>query len=190
MTRFDVCARAAFSLLFAIAGASAGERQISVEVTVAATPEEVWRLWTTNDGVRSFFAPDSRVEPWVDGAYEIYFNPTAAPGAKGADGMRVLAFEPNRRLAFTWNAPPSMPEVRAQRTVVTVEIAPLDAERTRVRLRHWGWGSGPEWDRAIEYFEDAWSGFVMPSFLWRLTHGPVDWKALPSLAPLPVGPAS
>lgn len=164
--------------------AQAQERQIRVEVTVPASPEQVWRLWTTDEGVRSFFAPGSRIEPNVDGAYEIFFDPTAAPGTRGADGMRILGFEPPRRLAFSWNAPTTMPYVRGQRTMVTVDLAPVGHDRTRVTLKHSGWGVGPEWDRAIEYFEDAWNGFVMPSLVRRVAHGPIDWKAPPALAPV------
>lgn len=162
----------------------AQDRQIRVSVTVRATPEQVWPIWTTDAGVRSFFAPGSHVEPKVDGAYEIFFDPSAPPGLRGADGMRLLAFEPNRRLAFTWNAPATLPYVRAQRTMVTVELTPVGNESTRVTLRHMGWGSGPEWDRALKYFEPAWNAFVMPSFKRRVEHGPIDWKALPKLEPV------
>jgi len=144
------------------AAASAQERQIRVAVTVAATPEQVWPLWTTDQGVRSFFAPGSHIELRVDGAYEIFFDPAAPAGLRGADGMRLLAVEPNRRLAFTWNAPATLPYARAQRTVVTVDFATVGKDSTRVTLRHIGWGTGPEWDEAIRYFEPAWNGFVNP----------------------------
>ena len=164
--------------------ASAQERQIRVSVTVAATPEQVWLLWTTDEGVRSFFAPGSHIDLKVDGAYEIFFAPTAPPGRRGADGMRLLAVEPNRRLASTWNAPEDLPYARAQRTVVIVEFVPIGRDSTRVTLRHIGWGSGPEWDTAIRYFETAWNGFVMPSFKHRIEHGPITWGAVPPLSPV------
>lgn len=163
--------------------APAQERQIRVSVTVAATPERAWSLWTTDEGVRSFFAPDSHIELRVDGPYEIFFRPTAPPGTRGADDMRLLAVEPPRRLAFTWNAPATLPYARAQRTVVTVDFTPVGRDSTRVTLRHIGWGTGPEWDAAIQYFEPAWNGFVMPSFKRRVEQGPIDWKDLPKLVP-------
>jgi uncharacterized protein YndB with AHSA1/START domain len=168
------------ALPFALA---AQERQIRTSVTVATTPEQAWALWTTNEGIRSFFAPGSHIELRVDGPYEIFFMPAAPAGQRGADGMRLLAVEPNRRLAFTWNAPAALPYVRAQRTVVTVEFEPVGADSTRVTLRHFGWGSGPEWDSAISYFEPAWNNFVMPAFKRRVERGPIDWNNLPTLEP-------
>jgi uncharacterized protein YndB with AHSA1/START domain len=164
--------------------AEAQERQIRVSVTVAATPEQVWPLWTTDEGVRSFFAPGSHIDLVVDGAYEIFFDPSAPPGKRGADGMRLLAVEPNRRLAFTWNAPEMLAYARAQRTVVIVDFTPVGSDSTRVTLRHIGWGAGPEWDRAIRYFEPAWNGFVMASFKRRMEQGPINWAALPDLQPV------
>lgn len=98
--------------------------------------------------------------------------------------MRLLAVEPNRRIAFTWNAPATLAYVRGQRTVVTVDLTPVGRDSTLVVLRHIGWGSGPEWDKAIEYFETAWNGYVMPFFRYRVEHGPVDWAALPKLTPI------
>jgi uncharacterized protein YndB with AHSA1/START domain len=98
--------------------------------------------------------------------------------------MRVLAWEPNRRLAFTWNAPAQLAYARAQRTMVTVDFTAVGADSTRVTLRHIGWGSGPEWDAAIEYFEPAWNGFVMPMLRYRVANGPVDWQAIPTLEPV------
>ena len=168
------------------APAAAQERQIKVEVTVGAPVAQAWALWSTNEGVRSFFAPGSNIDLKVDGAYEIFFDPAAPAGHKGADGMRLLAVEPERRLAFTWNAPASLPYARAQRTVVTVDFAPIGADSTRVTLRHIGWGSGPEWDAAIRYFEPAWNAFVMPMFRHRVALGPINWAAPPTVDPVQV----
>src|SRR5206468_6137527 len=89
-----------------------------------------------------------------------------------------------RRLSFTWNAPPSQPYVRAQRTVVTIELAAAGPRETRLRFTHAGWGEGPEWDAAYAYFDDAWSGFVLPMLLERFKSGPVDWKKPPAVSPI------
>jgi len=131
------------------------DRAIRGDVVVDAGIDEAWDAWTTEDGVRSFFAPGCHIEPEVDGLYEIFFNPAAEPGQRGGDGMRILAFEPPKLLAFTWNAPLDMPHVRAQRTSVVVRFADTGAGRTRVSLTHTGWGEGEEWDRAFAYFTRA-----------------------------------
>lgn len=164
--------------------ARAGDRILRAELTLEAPVSDVWKAWTTEEGIRSFFAPGCHIEPRVDGAYEIYFNPAAEPGQRGGEGLRILAFEPERRLAFTWNAPPSNPYVRAQRTMVVVEMAAADPKRTQLRFTHLGWGDGPEWDAAYAYFDTAWRTFVLPGLVYRFKTGPIDWKSRPQLAPV------
>lgn len=156
-------------------------RAIRLEIVVEANLDEVWNAWTTEDGIRTFFAPDCRVDLRVDGAYEIFFDPEAEPGQRGADEMRILALQPKKMLAFTWNAPLHMPEVRKQRTHVVVRFQELDGGRTKVTLFHDGWGEGGEWDEAFEYFVRAWRDIVLPRLKHRFSVGPVDWEHLPML---------
>jgi uncharacterized protein YndB with AHSA1/START domain len=165
----------ALAAALAFAGAAhADERAIVKEVVVKATPETVFRAWTTAEGIQSFFAPEAVVDPRPDGAFDIHFNPYAQPGLKGADGMRFLAVQPPKFLSFTWNAPPHLPEARKQRTVVTVRLAPEGEGQTRVTLRHSAWGDGGEWDQTYAYFDRAW-GNVLGNLRKRFEEGPIDW---------------
>lgn len=156
-------------------------RSIELAVDVPAPAAEVWKAWTTRDGIRTFFAPDGKIDARPDGPYEIYFDPSASPGQRGADEMRVLAVQPEHMLSFTWNAPPSLPEVRRQRTHVTIRLESIDENHTRVRLSHDGWGDGGEWDQAFDYFTRAWGRVVLPFLKYRFEHGPIDWKRPPKL---------
>jgi uncharacterized protein YndB with AHSA1/START domain len=155
--------------------AVAAERSIDKETVVAASLDDAWTAWTTREGIVSFFAPDAKVEPRVGGAFQIYFNPLGAPGAKGADDMRFMALQPKSMLSFDWNAPPHLPDARAQRTFVVVRFAAIDGKSTRVSLHHTGWGDGGEWDKAYAYFDRAW-GNVMANLKKRFESGPQDWS--------------
>jgi uncharacterized protein YndB with AHSA1/START domain len=154
--------------------AAAAERAIDKTVVVNATLDQVWLAWTTREGIVSFFAPDAQIEPRVGGAFHIHVDPGAAPGAKGADDMRFMALQPKKMISFDWNAPPSLPEARAQRTFVTVRFAPLSDSTTQVSLHHTGWGDGGEWDKAYAYFDRAW-GAVLGNLQKRYVQGPYDW---------------
>lgn len=152
----------------------AAERAIEKDVVVRATLDEAWAAWTTREGITSFFAPDARVEARVGGPFQIYIDPGAQPGLKGADDMRFLALQPKKMISFDWNAPPSMPAARAQRTFVVVRFMPVDDKTTRVTLHHAGWGDGGEWDQAYLYFDRSW-GTVLANLKKRFEQGPLDW---------------
>jgi uncharacterized protein YndB with AHSA1/START domain len=157
------------------------ERAIYGEIVVNANRDEVWEAWTTEAGVKSFFAPGCNLDLKPDSLYEIFFNPSAKPGERGGEGLRIMAIQPKQMFSFTWNAPPNLPEVRNQRTHVIVRLYELDLGQTRVTLYHDGWGNGGEWDKAFEYFERAWKRIVLPRLRYRFEHGPIDWDNPPDL---------
>ena len=159
----------------ATATAPRDERAIRKEALVRAPVADVWNAWTTSAGIQSFFAPEAKVDPRPEGAFQLHFNPYAPPGSKGADDMRFLALQKERLVSFTWNAPPHLPDARMQRTVVIVRMEPAGERETRVRLTHLGWGDGGEWDKAYDYFDRAW-GNVLANLQKRFAEGPLDWK--------------
>ena len=156
-------------------GATAAERRIVKEVVVKAPVEAVYRAWTTSEGLATFFAPEAKVEARSGGPFEVYINPYAPPGMRGADDMKVLAVQENRMISFTWNAPPHLPETRAQRTVVIVRTQPAGEGQTQLTLTHLGWGDGGQWDQTFTYFDRAW-GNVLANLQKRFAEDkPVDW---------------
>ncbi len=162
--------------------AAAAERAVDKVGVIAAPVEAVWNAWTTAEGIKSFFAPDAKVELRVDGPFEIYFNPYGAPGLKGADDMRFLAFQDRKMISFTWNAPPHLPEVRGQRTYVTVRFKPSGDKETEVSIHHGGWGDGGQWDQSYAYFDKAW-GSVLANLQKRFVdQKPVELVAFPRAA--------
>ncbi len=150
-------------------------RSIIKEITAPAGVVEVWNAWTTKKGIQSFFAPECNVELKVNGIYEIFFTPDAEPGKRGAEGNRIMAVEPYRMFSFTWDAPPYMPHVRKQRTLVVLKFKKIGKEKTRVFLCHTGWGDGDEWDKAFDYFSDAWD-IILKRLVIRLEKGPIEWN--------------
>lgn len=178
MNRIALSAALGLTWLMCLGGvpaAQAAERAIDKEVVLKASLDQAWKVWTTREGITSFFAPDAVIEPRVGGAFHIHMDPAAPAGAKGADDMRFMALQPQKMLSFDWNAPPSLPEARAQRSFVVVRFFPLTETTTRVTLHHTGWGDGGEWDKAYAYFDKAWAG-VLGNLQKRFDTGPYDWS--------------
>ncbi len=133
--------------------AGAEQRSFSKEVVINAAIETVYAAWTTAEGWSAVYPQPSqaRIELGIGGRYEWLFD-----GSIGCNGCQVLSYLPNRMLSFSWNAPPSQPATRLQRTWVVVECLPEAADRTRVRLTHLGFGQDEDWDTTYAYFEQAW----------------------------------
>jgi uncharacterized protein YndB with AHSA1/START domain len=141
------------------------ERAITASVVVNLPAAEAWRLWTTNEGVTSFFAPAAHIELRPQGPFEFYFAPDAEPGQRGSEGTIILGYQENRMLSASWALPPYMADVRPHHTHLLIRFEPLGEARTRVSLVHSGWGEGEAWDTAFTYFERVWPHVLssMPS---------------------------
>jgi len=173
-----------FLLIAGVAQAAPKQRVLTAEVLLPAPVEDVWAAWTTNEGIATFFAPKGIVDLRVDGTYDVWFNPDGAPGQRGAEGMRIVGIDPLKRFAFTWNAPPSIPTIRGQRTIVVLDFASAGPRQTRLTFTELGWGEGADWDKAYDYFDKAWGAIVLPRLVERFRTGPLDWSKDLKLAPL------
>lgn len=142
--------------------AAAGERMIVKAVEVDAPRAYVWTLWTTSEGVTRFAPQQAEIELALGGKYEWYFMAAAPAGQRGSEGCTVLSYIAPEMLAFSWNAPPSIPEIRnsGQRTQVVVQLSESAAGKTRVTLTQHGFGEGEAWDRYYAYFDRAWESVL------------------------------
>ncbi len=157
------------------------DRAIRYEFVVAAPPAEVWKAWTTDAGLRSFFSPTSRIVPKLFGEFDIHQNPPVPGEPEASRPNIIIGMQPERLLVTTWDAPVEFPEVRRNRTVLMIGLAPVGSDSTRVTLVNTGYGSGGEWDKAFEYFEGAWS-WVAAALQHRFASGAIAWTSPPDLS--------
>lgn len=138
-------------------------KQIHAEVTVKASPQIVFELWTTNEGVKKFFGLDADIESKSGGKYFVYFD--AQDRRLSSEGARILRYEPPKFLSFQWHGKPEMVEMNMEPfpTWVEIQFESLDGNSTHIKLDHYGFGEGGTWDQAYEFFSAAW-----PSVLNRL----------------------
>jgi uncharacterized protein YndB with AHSA1/START domain len=134
------------------------QKCIHKTIVLQASLEDVWEKWTTHKGLKTFFGLDNRIELIPGGPFEILFLLNNPPGTQGGEGNKILSFLPQKMLSFSWNAPPSIPEVRnhEHKTWVVVQFDELSGGKIQVTLDHLGWLDGPAWDETIDYFEKAW----------------------------------
>lgn len=144
------------SLVSARAGAST--RLFECHTDIKASAAEAFTAFGRLD---EWLTPQCDVEISIGGAFEIYFDMSQEPGLRGSEGCRVLAYDPGRMLALTWNGPPQLDRTRDLHTLVTIyfEDAP---HGSTVTLRHHGWPEDAVWEREVqwpetyEYFVVAW----------------------------------
>lgn len=131
-------------------------KQIHAEVTVKASPQTVFELWTTNEGVKKFFGLDAEIENKSGGKYFVYFD--LEDPSLSSEGAKILRYEPPKFLSFEWHGKPEMVEMNVQPypTWVEVQFEGAGENSTHITLDHYGFGEGGTWDQAYEFFSAAW----------------------------------
>ena len=160
MPKFNISGFAGLALLLTGLGSLASQAQLRpmvyAETTVEASSQQAFSDWTTAEGIESFFAPQATIEAKPGGAYKLCFAPDAPVGSCGNDNGRILGLQPDKMLAFTWAMPPYMPEIRPHLTSVQVLFEPINADTTRIRLFHTGFGNDDDWAEGRDYFAKTW----------------------------------
>jgi uncharacterized protein YndB with AHSA1/START domain len=146
---------------------SAGDPALDpIEATglVPASPSAAFAAWTSAEGWKRAMGVEARVALEAGGPFEIEFAASAPAGSRGSEGCVVQAWLPGRLLAFSWNAPPTLPRMRAARTRVVVEFETEGPGTTRLRVHHDGFRDlaagdpslAAEAREARAYFAAAW----------------------------------
>jgi len=122
------------------------------EVSLAASPQRVFGALSEPAQLREWFAEFAEVEPRVDGSFAFWGRYSYGIHERPQPVPRLSAFEPARRLAFTYR-------VDGVDSSVTFELAEDDSEKnrggTRLVILH-EFAQAPAIGRARELIDDLW----------------------------------
>jgi uncharacterized protein YndB with AHSA1/START domain len=122
----------------------AEDKKVIAELSINATPEEVWRAISEGEGIKSWFTLDARVTPGEGGAVWMSFG-------EGMDWeVPIRIWEPNRRLG-TVDPEPS-------KLAVDYYIEARGGE-TVLRIVHSGFAADA-WDDELDTLNSGWRAFL------------------------------
>jgi len=135
--------------------AAASDRVLRTEAVVHAPVSEVWKAFTTKEGVQSWMVPVAEVDLRLGGTMKTNYNATAKIGDPGTIVHHILSYEPERMLTTRFDAPEGAPQWAklAQATWVVYRFEPVSARETRVVVSMMGWGEGPDWNDSYDHFQ-------------------------------------
>ena len=152
------------------APAVATDQALVIEVTVPAKIGEVWKAFTTSEGLSTWLTPGAVVDLREGGEWTAHF-----PGGSTGGGT-ILSFVPERELVLSALAPDKFPAVRAARTRAKFSFE-AKGDATVVRLTQTGWREGEEWVRAYEYLTVG-NAQLLTMLHHRFVSGPIDWSKM------------
>jgi len=157
-----------------------GTRTLQQSIVLPATLADTWAAFTTSEGFITWAAPVAQVDFRLGGIMESSFQIDGKIGAAGNIRNEIVAFVPQRMIAFrNRQAPPDTPfDAPTFQTLHTVAFFDVVGERaTRVTLTQPGYKSGALFDGVYKHFEEgnAWS---LGALKFRFEKGPLNWKRM------------
>ena len=143
------------------------EKALILEVLVPATTSEVWRAFSTSEGLSTWLTPNAVVDLQTGGEWTAHY-----PGGKTGGG-NILTFIREKEMVLAAMAPEQFPTVRRERTTVKFQLVD-EGKSTLVRLTQTGWKPGEEWDRAYDYLAKG-NAELLEALRRRFIEGPIDW---------------
>lgn len=158
------------------AQASDDGRTLCVEAELAAPIAEVWALWSESGQLATWMAPVAAIDLRPGGIMEASYDPNGRIGDPGNILNRVVAVSPMQSLTIqVERAPPGFPYPQDVRELVTViELQPLSAGTTRVRVSMSGYRDGAAFDELRTFFARG-NAWTLQKLRERVVDGPVNW---------------
>jgi len=124
-------------------------RSHRTEITIHATPEQVWKALTDPVQLAGWFPIDADVQPGEGGRITLRW------GQDYVIHCNVKEWDPPRRLRMTWEASDEGKFTFPGPTAVDIAIEGSGGA-TVLRLVHSGFASGEEWDREYDGTRRGW----------------------------------
>ena len=142
----------------ALAPLALAEKVLRWEVIVNAPVADVWRAFTVEEEVEKWMVPNSQIDLRIGGAMLNNYSVEGplTPETPGTIIHTYLAIEPERMIASRVTVPEGAPVPKCiEESWGVTRFEPLPGNRTRVTLTSCGWGEGPDWDAAEEFFRSG-----------------------------------
>jgi len=155
---------------FSAPAASADTQPLITEAIINAPVTEVWRLFTTKEGMESWMVAHAEIELKVSGLMRTHYDPKGALGDPKTIVNQILSFEPERMLSIkVFQAPDDFPFPEPVKDMWTViYFQPLEPGMTNVRIIGLGFGDDADSQKLKDFFRkgNAWTLEQLQKKFW------------------------
>jgi hypothetical protein len=141
---------------------STGEKVLRIECTIPARPDDAWRLFTTANGLRQWAAPVVAIDLRVGGNILTNYDKSKSVHDPGSIQLHIINYLEDQMITLKVRLNETFPaKIRREdgNLQEIIQLQDLGNGSTRITSSMIGWGIGPEWDKAYQFFAagNAWS---------------------------------
>ena len=137
------------------------ENIISIKEEIDCDRETAFNMFTKNELLENWLTVKAEVDPKVGGKYELFWVPENRE-SNSTIGCKITGIDRDKFISFDWKGPADFESFMNSADPLTHVIVffsqnDSDSNKTIIHLFHTGWRNDSEWQRARNYFKNAWS---------------------------------
>ena len=133
----------------------ADQSTLTHEAIIDAPVAEVWKAFTTKQGLESWMAPHVEIDLRVGGTMRSTYSKDGVVGDESTIENTIISFLPQRMLSFRNTGQPKGFPFKAQieKTWSVLQFVPVDANKTRLTITGMGYGDDPASQQMRTFFQ-------------------------------------
>ncbi|MCK4381434.1 MAG: SRPBCC domain-containing protein [Candidatus Lokiarchaeota archaeon] len=137
------------------------ENIILIKEEIDCDRETAFNMFTKNELLENWLTVKAEVDPKVGGKYELFWVPENRE-SNSTIGCKITGIDRDKFISFDWKGPADFESFMNSADPLTHVIVffsqnDSDSNKTIIHLFHTGWRNDSEWQRARNYFKNAWS---------------------------------
>jgi uncharacterized protein YndB with AHSA1/START domain len=137
------------------------ENIISIKKELDCDINTAFKMFTDSKYLNEWLTEEADVNPKLGGKFELFWEP-ANKQINSTIGCKITGIEKDKFISFDWKGPVEFQHFMNNADPLTHVIVFFscndnDPTKTTIRLFHTGWRKNTEWQKARNYFENAWS---------------------------------
>ena len=133
-----------------------GERVLQLSVIVPMKTKEVWKLFTTDEGLKKWLAPVAKIDMKTGGSIKTNYDKAKTFDDSTSIRLDIINYLEYESLTLKVNLNNNFPAEAKKEDKNLQEIlqfADAGKGKTKIILNMVGWGEGKHWDETYSFFE-------------------------------------
>ena len=133
-----------------------GEKVLQLSIIVPATVKEVWKLFTTDEGLKKWIAPVAKIDMKIGGSIRTNYDSNKTVDDSSSIKLDIINYIEYEMLTLKVNLNNSFPAEAKKEDKNLQEIlqfVKVGEHETKIISTMVGWGQGSNWDKAYSFFE-------------------------------------
>ncbi|UCC20416.1 MAG: SRPBCC domain-containing protein [Promethearchaeota archaeon] len=137
------------------------ENIVLIKEVIDCSIDVAFRCFTINELLENWLTEKADINPKKGGKYELFWD-LKNKEINSTLGCKITGIEKNKYISFDWKGPIDFQSFMnfadpLTHVIVFFSNNNKDPNMTIIHLFHTGWRNDTDWQKARDYFENAWS---------------------------------